>query len=168
MKMRFVGCAATSLALLLSIGPGLVAAAIYKCPGPGGQVQFSDKPCGGALEAEGHKVEAQATQIGGSFATKEQIQEQKERAGRITPRISSRPARQSYCKSYSSTSLRSIVVSNGIEQGMPAGAVRQSWGSPAAINGGDPEQWVYRWRDSTSYVYFVGGCVWRVDGGFGG
>lgn len=166
--MRFVNLAATSLALTICAAPGFATAAIYKCPGPGGQVQFSDKPCGGALEAGEHEVEVEATQIGGSFATKEQIQQQKERAQRAVPRAAAGSSRRSSCKSYSSTALRSIVVSRGVEPGMSAGAVRQSWGSPTVINGGDPEQWVYRWRDRTSYVYFVGGCVWQVDGGYGG
>lgn len=32
-------------------------AAIYKCPGPGGQVIFSDKPCGGAAESPEQQIE---------------------------------------------------------------------------------------------------------------
>lgn len=47
---------------VLLIGMVLVAAVpaqaeIYKCPGPGGQVAFSDKPCGGAAESPEHLVD---------------------------------------------------------------------------------------------------------------
>ncbi|MDT4820252.1 hypothetical protein FQZ97_533900 [compost metagenome] len=141
-------------------------AAIYKCPAPGGAVAYSDKPCEGSAAAD-NQVEAKATEIGGSFGVSKEQQEVWSRqpgpAGR-----SGGASRRNYCGSFSSTYLRSVIISNGIEQGMSAGDVRRSWGAPSAVNPGEPEQWVYYWPNGSAYVYLVGGCVWRVDGAYGG
>ena len=39
-------------------------AAIYKCPGPDGQVIFSDKPCGGAVESPEQQIEVSPVSAG--------------------------------------------------------------------------------------------------------
>lgn len=161
--MRFGKLAVISALLVLPWG--YASGQVYKCPGPGGVVQFSDKPCGGGAETEANRIEVRPVEVGGSFGVSEEQQDRWERAPSAPARPAA-PPRRNYCKSYSSTSLRSIIVGNGVEAGMTTGDVRKSWGSPAVVNGGYPEQWVYRWPAGTSYVYFVGGCVWQVDGGY--
>lgn len=46
--------------LLLLALPMVGQAAVYKCPGEGGRVTFSDRPCGGAVESDQHKIEVAA------------------------------------------------------------------------------------------------------------
>lgn len=48
MRLLFVG--------MLSL-PMLANAAIYQCPGPNGQTQFSDRPCNGAAESPANRIE---------------------------------------------------------------------------------------------------------------
>ncbi|MWK59404.1 DUF4124 domain-containing protein [Pseudomonas otitidis] len=38
-------------------------AAIYKCPGPSGQVQFSDRPCNGAAESPGSEIKVKPPKV---------------------------------------------------------------------------------------------------------
>lgn len=142
-------------------------ATIYKCTDSAGRTSFSSMPCGGAIASDENRIEANPTNIGGSLGVSEEQkqawQRQREEAAFAPP---SPPAAKSYCKRYSSTTLRTLVVSNSVEPGMDAGSVARSWGEPHAVNGGDPVQWVYRWPQGTSYVYFVDNCVWQVDGGY--
>ncbi|WP_376782850.1 DUF4124 domain-containing protein [Stutzerimonas balearica] len=159
--------AGSALALLLLAQPA--SSAIYKCTGPDGKLQFADKPCGGLDSAAEQLIEVAPAQSAGNLGVSKEQQEvwsrQRQRADR--PRPAAPAAGRNFCRSYSSTELRSIVISNGVQQGMTKGSVQQAWGAPTVVNGGRLEQWVYRWPRSTSYVYFVGGCVYLVEGGYG-
>ena len=163
--MRCAALVGISALLVLHGAPAV--AQVYKCQGPAGAVQFSDKPCGGGMPTEADRVEVKPVEIGGSFGVSKEQQEIWSQRPARAPRVAAPPARN-YCKSYSSTALRAIVVGRGVEPGMTMGDVQRSWGAPARVNGGRPTQWVYYWRDRTSYVYFEDGCVWRVDGVYGG
>lgn len=155
------------LAFLLALIPGITLADIYRCPGEDGKPSFSDRPCAGAMESADQKIEVIPQNITGPLATQKQIKEQQRRSQQ-TARSSSRAAASAgYCRDYSSTALRSLVVSRSVQPGMPRSAAISAWGSPTAINGGRPEQLVYRWPTSTSYIYIVDGCVSSVEGGYG-
>ncbi|WP_418338511.1 DUF4124 domain-containing protein [Pseudomonas citronellolis] len=156
------------IALLSMLIPCIAAADIYRCPGPNGKLSFSDRPCAGAMESADQKIEVTPQNITDPLATKKQIAEQERRAKQLRASSAmSAPTGVQYCRSYSSTALRTLVVSNTVQPGMPRDAAISAWGSPTVINGGRPEQLVYRWPSSTSYIYIVDGCVWRVDGGYG-
>lgn len=159
--------AGSAIALLVLAAPA--SAAIYKCTGPDGKLQFSDKPCGGLEAAAEQLIEVAPAQSPGNLGVSKEQQEvwarQPQRKDR--PRPVPPAGSRGFCRSFSSTELRSIVVSNGVQQGMTKGSVQQAWGAPTVVNGGDLEQWVYRWPSSTSYVYFVDGCVYSVEGGYG-
>lgn len=147
---------------------GHAGAAVYKCTAPDGRVTFGSTPCGGLLENEADRLEVKPITVGGTLGVSKEQQDIWAQQQRQVPAMPPPPPKRNYCKSFSSTALRSIVVSRGMTEGMTTGDARKSWGRPAAVNGGDLTQWVYRWRDGTSYVYFVGGCVWKVDGAYGG
>lgn len=151
---------------LLFAGP--VSAAVYKCTDGDGRVTFAGTPCEGLAPAEQNTVEVKPTTVGGTLGVSKEQQQIWAQQRQAAPTLPAAPPRRNYCKSFSSTALRSIVVSNGMAEGMTMGAAQQSWGKPAAVNGQHPTQWVYRWRGATSYLYFVDGCVWRIDGGYGG
>ena len=142
-------------------------AAIYKCAGADGRVSFSSTPCGGALASDENRLEVKPSNIGGSFGVSAEQRKkwQQQQVERPTTRPAA-PAPRDYCKSYSSTTLRTMIIGNHVEPGMDASAVARSWGKPNKVNEGDPVQWVYYWPQSTAYVYFVDNCVWQVDGGY--
>ncbi|MDF3932149.1 DUF4124 domain-containing protein [Pseudomonas citronellolis] len=155
------------LSALLLLLPCLAFADIYRCPGANGKLSYSDRPCAGAMESAEQKIEVTPQNITDPLASKKQIAEQEKRAKQLRASSAmSAPTGVQYCRSYSSTSLRTLVVSNTVQPGMPRDAAISAWGAPTAINGGRPEQLVYRWASSTSYIYIVDGCVWRVDGGY--
>lgn len=147
--------------------PCFALADIYRCPGEGGKLTFSDHPCAGAMESADRKIDVTPQNITDPLATKKQIEEQQKRARQARSTASAAPTGVQYCQSYSSTALRTLEVSNTVEPGMPRSSAIAAWGPPTAINGGRPEQLVYRWPSSTSYIYIVDGCVWQVDGGYG-
>ncbi len=174
---NFLACADTrqlnglnmrKLAILLLLMPGIALADVYRCPGPDGKLSFSDRPCAGAMEAPAQKIDVTPQNITDPIASKKQIEDQQRWAQKPRSSGGSGSSDPGYCRSYSSTALRSLVVSKSVEPGMPRAAAISAWGSPSAINGGRPEQLVYYWRDSTSYIYIVDGCVWQVQGGYGG
>lgn len=145
---------------------------IYKCKDEAGRVSFSKVPCGGALPNEADRVEIKPNNIGGRLGVSKEQQQvwqwQDQQRAADAPALPAQ-RQQTYCKSYSSTALRSIIVSQGVEPGMTMGDVQRSWGAPTRINGShDPIQWVYRWRSSVAYVYFMDGCVWQMEGSYGG
>lgn len=166
--MRIASLAAISLALLCSGAE----ADVYRCTDATGRVSFSKVPCGGALANEADKVEIKPNKIGGTLGvSKEQQRIWKQQEERRAAEAPSLPAYRppTYCKSYSSTALRSIVVGRGVEPGMTMSDVQRSWGPPTRVNGSaDPIQWVYRWRSNVAYVYFIDRCVWQMEGGYGG
>lgn len=155
------------IVFLLALIPGMALADIYRCPGADGKPTFSDRPCAGAMESADQKIEVTPQNITGPLATQKQIKEQRRRAQQTASSSSAPVARAGYCRDYSSTTLRSLVVSRSVQPGMPRNAAISAWGSPTAINGGRPEQLVYRWPTSTSYIYIVDGCVSYVEGGYG-
>ncbi len=155
------------IAFLLALIPGIALADIYRCPAADGKLAFSDRPCAGAMESADQKIEVTPQNITDPLATQKQIKEQRRRSQQTARSSSASTARAGYCRDYSSTALRSLVVSRSVQPGMPRGAAISAWGSPTAINGGRPEQLVYRWPTSTSYIYIVDGCVSNVEGGYG-
>lgn len=155
------------LAILLMLLPGISLADVYRCPGPDGKISFSDRPCAGAMEAAGQKIDVTPQNITDPLATQKQIKDQQRWTQKSRPSAGGAAGGSTYCRSYSSTALRSLVVSNSVEPGMPRSAAISAWGAPTAINGASPEQLVYEWRDSTSYIYIMDGCVWQVNGGYG-
>ncbi|OLU31494.1 hypothetical protein BVH03_08455 [Pseudomonas sp. PA15(2017)] len=165
------GFAMRWILVLLALS-GSAMADVYKCTDSTGRVSFSKVPCGGALANEADKVEIKPNKIGGTLGvSKEQQriwqQQEQSRAAQVPAMPAYREP--SYCKSYSSTTMRSITIARGVEPGMTMGDVQRSWGAPTRVNGsGDPIQWVYRWRSNVAYVYFIGGCVWQMEGSYGG
>lgn len=141
-------------------------AAIYKCTDSTGHTSFSSTPCGGAIASDENRIEAKAANIGGSLGVSEEQKNAWQQEREATTFAPPPSAARSYCKSYSSTTLRTLIVSNSVEPGMDAGSVARSWGEPHAVNGGEPVQWIYRWPQETSYVYFIDNCVWQVEGGY--
>lgn len=155
------------IALLLVFIPGIALADIYRCPGADGKLAFSDRPCAGAMESADQKIDVTPQNITDPLATQKQIKEQRRRSQQAARSTGVSSASAGYCRDYSSTALRSLVVSRSVQPGMPRSAAISAWGSPTAINGGRPEQLVYRWPTSTSYIYIVDGCVYSVEGGYG-
>lgn len=155
------------IALILVLIPGIALADIYRCPGADGKLAFSDRPCAGAMESADQKIDVTPQNITDPLATQKQIKEQRSRNQQTARSTGAPPARAGYCRDYSSTALRSLVVSRSVQPGMTRSAAISAWGTPTAINGGRPEQLVYRWPTSTSYIYIVDGCVYSVEGGYG-
>lgn len=157
-----------TLAILSLFIPCIALADVYRCPGPDGKLSFSDRPCAGAMEATDQKIDVTPHNITDPLATQKQIKEQQRLSQKARPSSGGTSGGPTYCRSYSSTALRSLVVSRSVEPGMPRSAAISAWGSPTAINGANPEQLVYYWPASTSYIYIMDGCVWQVEGGYGG
>lgn len=53
MRLLFVG---------MLVFPMMASATIYQCPGPNGQVQFSDRPCNGAAESPDNQIKVSPPQ----------------------------------------------------------------------------------------------------------
>lgn len=138
-------------------------AAIYKCPGEGGRVIFSDRPCAGAAESPEQEIQVDTYEVGGTLATPQQLKQQ----GQADPvRRSQMLLSNGVCRSFSSTELRRLVIQNQVVVGMTSGAAGQAWGSPTRVNG---SQWAYHWaKGGSSYLYMEDGCVRAVNGGYNG
>lgn len=145
---------------------------IYKCKDDTGRVSFSGVPCGGALPNEADRVDIKLNNIGGTLGVskeQQQVWQWQDQQRAAEPPAMPAQRQLTYCKSYSSTAMRSLVVSRSVEPGMNMDDVQRSWGAPTRINGlADPIQWVYRWRSSEAYVYFIDRCVWQMEGSYGG
>jgi len=153
------------LLIALAFIPMLGNAAVYKCPDANGRIAFFDKPCGGSAASPDQQLDLKTMELGVSAA---QIKEQQRQEQLAPSDYISVPMQDTYCRDFSKAELQSNAEAHQLLVGMKEDDVRRIWGSPAVISGERPVRMTYPWHDSTSYVYMVDGCVWRVDGGYGG
>lgn len=153
------------LLMALALMPMLGNAAVYKCPEANGRVAFSDKPCGGSAASPDRQLDLKTMEVGISEAQRKEQQRQEQLAPADYISV---PVQATYCRALGSAELQSNVETHQIVVGMQEADVRRAWGGPAVVSGERPVRLTYPWRDSTSYVYIVDGCVWRIDGGYGG
>lgn len=73
-----------AMLVLMLAGSSLTQAAIYKCPGPNGNVQFSNQPCNGAAASPENEIQVKTYEVGGRLATDEQVKLQEKRRADIS------------------------------------------------------------------------------------
>lgn len=147
---------------LLALSAG-AQAQVFKCVDGQGRVTFSQVPCAGQTA---ERVEVRNNEIGGQFATDQQVTDNKLRREverdirKIEKELAG--AQQGACKPFSDTEVRTMVLRNQVVPGMKMQDVFKAWGRPERING---RQHVWWFGSMTgSFVYAEDGCVESMSG----
>lgn len=133
--------------------------AIFRCVDSQGTT-YSDTPCGPSAK----QIQVPDNRIGGSFGQGVIPSEPPLEKPLPTPA----PKAESPCKSFLSTDLRHYIIGKDIVPGMNAEDVRKSLGSPARIESGWEETWVYTdiyhgYIIESQRIVFRENCVVRVE-----
>lgn len=146
--------------LMLGV-PATAWSQVYRCEA-GGDIRFSDQPCGEDSEV----ITIRDNQIGGSFgqnlpAATEQADTDEE------PEKSENQEAEGTCRFINSTDLRRYLVREQVVKGMTKEHVRKAFGRPPETYPTPQETWVYQTKYygnlyELTYVYFRDGCVEEV------
>lgn len=159
------------LALLaLSMGAD---AKMFKCVDEQGRVTFSQVPCPGQVsEAVSVKVDRgrhePVSPPRGDPALDRKFGDIQRSISSSRQRglSSAQPEKRTYCKTFNSTSLRTMIVKRQVVSGMTRENALSAWGKPERVNG---DQYVYHWPEASAYFYVAeDGCVSAVQGTFRG
>ncbi|NLD14491.1 MAG: DUF4124 domain-containing protein [Gammaproteobacteria bacterium] len=151
------------LALVLLVLSAGAQAQVFKCVDGKGGVTFSQVPCAGQAA---EKVEVRNNEIGGQFATDQQVTDNKLRREverdirKIDRALADAP--KGACKPLSDTEVRTMVVRHQVVPGMKMQDVFKAWGRPDSVNGRQHVWWFGSLKGS--YVYAEGGCVESMSG----
>lgn len=162
----------TMVFALLLFGPAISQAQVFKCVDGQGRITFSQTPCAGqASESVDVKIDKSRPPAPQSAAQMEIDKQFKEIRESIRSASQSRPAavrqvERTYCKTFSDTELRTMIVKRQVVPGMKVSDALRAWGKPERING---DQYVYHWPEASAYFYsWTDGCVRNVQGTFRG
>jgi len=144
--------------ILLLAAPGIAWSQVYRCDA-GGDIRFSDQPCG----EDSEEVRIRDNQIGGSFgqnlpAAPEQAETDED------PETDEDRGEEGTCRFINSTDLRRYLVREQVVKGMTKEHVRKAFGRPPETYPTPQETWVYQTKYygnlyELTYVYFRDGCV---------
>ena len=155
--------AVTALALLLcTLNPTL--AEVFRCE-TGTGVTFTDEPCAG----DGERIDIPDNHIGGRLDSNLPPPTPDEPADQASEAFPEQPRKApSACRFINSTDLRRHIVREEVVRGMTRDHVRRAYGKPPETYSSPQEVWIYQTRYygalyELTYVYFMDGCVERVE-----
>lgn len=149
----------TLLALILTLAvPALAWSQVYRC-NAGGDIRFSDQPCGDDSE----EVMIRDNRIGGSFGQNLPAETAETETGEQAEESDTEKA-EGTCRFINSTDLRRYLVREQVVKGMTREQVRKAFGRPPETYPTPQETWVYQTKYygnlyELTYVYFRDGCV---------
>lgn len=158
---------------LLALSAG-ASAQVFKCVDGQGRVTFSQTPCAGQKSDvvdvkidKSRPVSSQPTPRGDPALDRKFDDIQRSiSSSRQRGLSTAQPEKRTYCKTFNSTALRTMIVKRQVVSGMTRENALSAWGKPERVNG---DQYVYHWPEASAYFYVAeDGCVRAVQGTFRG
>lgn len=145
--------------MVILILPAMARSEVFRCDS-GGEVRFSDQPCG----QDSEEITIRDNRIGGNFG--QNLPPEPE----VTDKKPEEPGQQEAedtCRFINSTDLRRYLVREQVVQGMTREQVLKAFGRPPETYPTPQETWVYQTKYygalyELTYVYFRDGCVEEV------